>query len=223
MKDITDKDFLARELEIYNLINFRRINEDDIRAIQKVFVLQGHSGFTANYVLGFLQQLLENYEVTDKKLQEILDGDSSQVLITNNIYELYILLKDKSKEIQDITLKLLQHKPLTPLFGGAGEWNKIDDDTYQNKRCSSVFKHVFKNGLEVPYYLDTKVYTDDGGITYHTSSIYGRYEITFPFTPPEAEKVFVYKEDDTPIFYLTNPETIEKLKDISSKNYEEVK
>ena len=38
-------------------------------------------------------------------------------------------------------VKLLDFKPITPLTGEDSEWNDSTDDSFQNKRNSSVFKN----------------------------------------------------------------------------------
>ena len=62
--------------------------------------------------------------------------------------------------------RLLRFKPLTPLTGEADEWNNVGDDTYQNKRCYSVFK----KGDGKAYFLDGKIFSDDGGETWFINS-----------------------------------------------------
>lgn len=223
MKEIMEKDFTTREVELYNLVNFRNIDVEEVKKVEKAFENQGHTGFQASYVIGYLKCFIEDFETTNKKLNSMLekDDDGFQHLIHSSIMEIYNLIKDKDREFQDIIVKILDRRPLTPIMDGEDQWDKVSDDTYQNKRCSAVFKKVCSNGLEIPYYLYSKVYSSDGGISTHTSSIYGRFEITFPFVPPEyPEKVFVYREDDSRVvYYLSNPETIAKLKEISEKEY----
>lgn len=226
MKEIMEKDFTTREVELYNLINFKNIDVKEVKEIEKVFDKQGHSGFSASYVIGYLKLIIKDFETTNNKLKSMLVGDEDgfQQLIYSNIMEIYNMIKDKDKEFQDIIMKLLDMKPLTPIMDGEDQWDNVGDGMYQNKRCSAVFKKVFSNGLEIPFYLYDKVYSSDGGITTHTSVRYGRYEITFPFTPPEySEEVFVHiEEDGENVYYLSNPETIQKLKEISkNENIEE--
>lgn len=223
MKEIMEKEFITREVELYNLVNFKNIDVEEVRKVHDVFANQGHSGFTAGYVLNWIQSLVNNYEDSIKKLESMLENDAGglQHLIHANIMEIYDLIKDKDDEIKNILIKLLDFKPITPIMDGPEQWNKVGEGLYQNKRCSGVFKEIFSNGLEISYYIHDRAYSDDGGISFHTSSIYGRHEITFPFTPPESQRVYVYREDDSNcVYYLTNPETINKLKEICEKKYE---
>jgi hypothetical protein len=84
--------------------------------------------------------------------------------------------------------RLAARKPLTPLTGEDDEWDKIENDLYQNKRFSAVFK----NGAEGQAYWS-------GGIVFwewfegedgekHKSYFTGRgsrVPVTFPFTVPD--------------------------------------
>jgi len=72
--------------------------------------------------------------------------------------------------------KLARFKPLTPLTGADDEWNKIDDDWWQNKRCS----HVFKDSTGV-WDANGKVFREPGGVCYTNSD--SKVPVTFPYTP----------------------------------------
>jgi len=102
----------------------------------------------------------------------------------------------------DILSKLLSFKPLTPLTGEDDEWCDVSEysgtTTYQNKRCSSVFKEG-KDGEA--YNIDGKVfwewYKDEDGNAF--KSYYGcrdsRVPVTFPYTVPE-EPIYEYRHSD---------------------------
>ena len=102
----------------------------------------------------------------------------------------------------DILSKLLSFKPLTPLTGEDDEWCDVSEysgtTTYQNKRCSYVFKEG-KDGEA--YNIDGKVfwewYKDEDGNAF--KSYYGcrdsRVPVTFPYTVPE-EPIYEYRHSD---------------------------
>jgi len=102
----------------------------------------------------------------------------------------------------DILSKLLSFKPLTPLTGEDDEWCDVSEysgtTTYQNKRCSSVFK---KGEDGEAYNIDGKVfwewYKDEDGNAF--KSYYGcrdsRVPVTFPYTVPE-EPIYEYRHSD---------------------------
>lgn len=170
----------------------------------KIMENQGHSGFSASYVIGWLKRV-EEYGVNKVKteLANILKGLSDeddirmQNLITENILELvnhtqsYIYESNRAKLI-----RLLDYKPITPLTGSDEEWNDItrwageDDGTlvYQNKRCSSVFKNVSPDGTVTYENIRGRIFTEDGGETHYSSSD-SKINITFPYEVPDHPEV----------------------------------
>lgn len=86
--------------------------------------------------------------------------------------------------------RLSHWKPLTPLTGADDEWNDVDEETFQNKRCSSVFKD--KETGEC-YDIDGKVFSTNGGKTYHISKD-SRVYISFPYVPPIRPERIILEE-----------------------------
>lgn len=130
------------------------INEDILQII-KIFVEQGHSGFSASYEINVLE-------------------------------------------------RLLRFKPLSQLTGEEDEWNECSCGragirTFQNKRCSSVFKDVDSEGNIVRCEdIDGIIVSDNGGITWFKSGRF-RKGVTFPYAVPnKAEKVYIEYTDDVP-------------------------
>lgn len=72
--------------------------------------------------------------------------------------------------------KLANYEPLCPLTGEDDEWNEVDDDLWQNKRCSRVFKTS-----EGAYDTDGKVFREPNGVCYTSKD--SRVPVTFPYTP----------------------------------------
>lgn len=93
----------------------------------RMFAKQGHSGFSAAYMLG---------------------------LIT----------------------KLMDYKPLTPLTGEDDEWHEVEPGTWQNKRCSRVFKDT--SGA---YDIEGIVWEDSDGFTF--TNFASRVPVSFPYFP----------------------------------------
>ena len=97
--------------------------------------------------------------------------------------------------------RLAMFKPIAPLTGEDDEWCDVSEysgtTTYQNKRCSSIFK--YDNG-EV-FNIDGKVfwewYKDEDGNAF--KSYYGcrdsRVPVTFPYTVPD-EPIYEYRHSD---------------------------
>lgn len=89
--------------------------------------------------------------------------------------------------------QLAQFKPISPLTGEPDEWDNIDSDTWQNKRCSSVFKD---SEDDQAYDIDGKVFSDDGGKTWFRCKD-SHVNVTFPYMPPEKpEHVILNEEND---------------------------
>ena len=82
--------------------------------------------------------------------------------------------------------KLASFLPIAPITCEEDEWvdvgNLGDDDTFQNNRCSAVFKNG-KDGK--PYYLDAIVwrYPDGSAFTGTVEGIGSRQFIKLPFIP----------------------------------------
>ena len=99
--------------------------------------------------------------------------------------------------------KLLNFKPLSPLTGADDEWTEVSEMSghphFQNKRCSSVFKHS-KDGEA--YDIDGKVFwewvkdeeTGEAIKSYYTSRE-SRVPVTFPYTVPD-EPIYEYRYSD---------------------------
>jgi len=97
--------------------------------------------------------------------------------------------------------KLLRFKPLSPLTGEDDEWGDVSnvsgEPMFQNKRCSSIFKHG-KDGEA--YDIDGKVfwewYTDKETGEKHKSYYTGkesRVPVTFPYVVPD-KPIYEYRE-----------------------------
>lgn len=92
--------------------------------------------------------------------------------------------------------RLMRYKPLTPLTGEAEEWNLVSEDkdcnqTYQNRRCSSLFKEVGADTSEYKHDNDAVIVSDDGGLSWFSAKEFIK-EVTFPYTPPlYPEKVYI--------------------------------
>ncbi|MCK5128108.1 MAG: hypothetical protein KAR42_17765 [candidate division Zixibacteria bacterium] len=72
--------------------------------------------------------------------------------------------------------KLAKFKPIVPLTGEDEEWNKCGDGSFQNNRCS----HVFREG-DRTYDIQGKVFREPDGCCYTNSD--SRVDINFPYTP----------------------------------------
>ena len=94
-------------------------------------------------------------------------------------------------DITEMLKRLLDFKPLSPLTGEDDEWEKVDDyieddkATYQNKRYLSVFKRG-KNGKA--YNFRARIFSTDGGKSWHFMGSESREYISFPYEVPNAPR-----------------------------------
>lgn len=133
-------------------------------------------------------------------------ADEMQEMICNHVLALLAVFSDEGHSGStapyaiNLFSKLAKFDPIVPLTGEDWEWSNVSDvsgsETYQNKRCSAVFKSADRfNGQ--PYYIEGKVFwewyksDEDGKMS--KSSYTGRdshVPIEFPYTP-KTEYVFV--------------------------------
>ena len=118
-----------------------------------------------------------------------------------------------SSAISNTIKKVLSFEPLSPITGEDSEWNNVSDregdETYQNKRLSSVFKKG-KDGK--PYYINAVVFKGQNGSCFTSGgvefkdgrTISSRQYISFPFIP----KTFYIDVIETE--WADKEETIEK-------------
>lgn len=106
---------------------------------------------------------------------------------------------------KDILNKLIDGEPLTAIEDTPDVWSEItykdeeETTTYQCKRCSALFKNVYKDGTIKYDYNDSAI-----GVDAITGSTYGSgliryivdemFPIKMPFIPPK-EKAYIYTAD----------------------------
>lgn len=117
------------------------------------------------------------------------EGYKIQLAINKNIMDIIKMFSEQghSGTTAGYTIsmlsRLLNYKPITSLTGEDDEWTKLDYNdrlAYQNKRCLSVFK----DSQGRAYDTEAKVFSDDNGHTWYTSSDSSEY-ITFPYDVPD--------------------------------------
>ena len=83
--------------------------------------------------------------------------------------------------------KLAMFEPIAPLTGDDWEWNEIGENTWQNKRCS----HVFKGADGQAYDNEGKIFRDKDGCCYISKK--SRVNVEFPYKPKSE---YVDSEDE---------------------------
>ncbi|WP_204122745.1 hypothetical protein [Lacticaseibacillus mingshuiensis] len=74
--------------------------------------------------------------------------------------------------------RLLSFLPLTPLTGEPEEWNEVGNGTWQNKRCSRVFKDADGTAHDI----EAVVVSYDDGKNWNYPKHW--HQISFPYRPP---------------------------------------
>ena len=73
--------------------------------------------------------------------------------------------------------KLGNHEPISPLTGEESEWEKVDFQTWQNKRCSRVLKTADGKIFDV----EGKIFEEPDGARFVSND--SCVDITFPYIP----------------------------------------
>jgi len=115
---------------------------------------------------------------------EQLEDDDPNKLVQQNILELLEVFSKQGHSgmsapyVIGMFFKLASHEPLTPLTGEDQEWEKVDFQTFQNLRCSRVFKNI--NTGEV-YDVQGRVFEEPDGARFTSNK--SIVPVTFPYIP----------------------------------------
>lgn len=121
------------------------------------------------------------------------DEDDPQSWIYHHLKELLELFTSEGHSgtsapyVVELFSKLALFKPLGPLSGKDSEWIEVGENTFQNKRCSHVFK---ENGQA--YDIQGRIFRHANGTAFQSYD--SRVDVTFPYEPttefvdvPDAE------------------------------------
>lgn len=129
----------------------------------------------------------EGEDELDKHIREGIRKDVMELI---DVFEKQSHSGMTANIILSIFDRLVHYKPITKLTGEDSEWQEVDEGSYQNIRCSSVFKD---KDTGMAYDINGKVFSDDGGETYHITSNSRTY-ISFPYNPPTKPKKVILKK-----------------------------
>lgn len=124
--------------------------------------------------------------------------DAMQAMMCNNILELLeVFSKQGHSGFSAAYLRarlnlLMDFKPLAPLTGEDREWTKVDDDLWQNRRCSTVFKNANGEAWNIDGIVFWEWYKDpETGEMIRNSftSSDSFVPVTFPHKVPEEPEV----------------------------------
>ena len=223
------------EADKFEKLNGIKLDVDALVNAYRVISEQGHSFFSAQYVIEWIYKLAKKEDAAKKSLGRALEASKEdpedagmQCSITNHIYEVWNCVSECNIETKLSLSKLLNYEPLTPLTGEDDEWVECDSDylpkgaikKYSNKRCSGISKVVYPgepNNIEIAYDLYGKNYSDNGVIEF-TSNSFGQQQIVFPYTRnKKTQHIYEIYEDgnDYPFrtYFINDPETIRKIEE----------
>jgi len=106
-------------------------------------------------------------------MQEML---CKQVLELVEVFSKYGHSGSSAPYALNLFKKIALFKPIAPLTGEDDEWTEVIEGTWQNKRCSTVFKD--DTGV---YNSEGRVFVDKDGSAYTSKD--SRVKIEFPYTP----------------------------------------
>lgn len=140
----------------------------------------------ANQELDLYFPVREDEDELDKTIRERMRANVMQLIET---FESQGHSGFSASAVLQMFDRLAHYKPITSLTGADDEWEDVDEGTFQNKRCSSVFKDK-ETGMA--YDINGKVFSDDGGKTYHMTAESKNY-ISFPYNPPTKPRKIILK------------------------------
>ena len=127
---------------------------------------------------------LEKHAEKELKLAGLFDKDSDYAgMLGDAVMKLVKVFADEGHSgfsaSRTIALfkKVASFEPLTPLTGEDSEWNKVSNDTWQNKRCS----HVFKDKNNKAYDISGKIFREPNGSCWTGKG--SRVSVSFPYIP----------------------------------------
>lgn len=88
-------------------------------------------------------------------------------------------------------MRLLNYEPITPLTGEESEWG-TDASKDQNNRCY----HVFRREDGTAYDTEARIFSENGGKTWYTSSESFK-DVEFPYWPPNEPERIILKDKET--------------------------
>lgn len=112
--------------------------------------------------------------------------DEMGLMMANNLRELVLVFCTQGHSgfsasyATSALSKLLAYEPLSPLRGTDDEWIQVSEHTWQNRRCSHVFKDSERFDGQ-PYDINAVVFREANGACFTGRG--SHQVIAFPYTP----------------------------------------
>jgi len=163
---------------------------------------------------------LVDYAKSELKVAGLFDKDSDyDGELGKSVLELVEVFAEQghsgfsANQTVNIFNKVARYQPLTPIQNIDSEWVNVHGDTFQNNRCSALFKEG-KDGK--PYYIDAISWKTQKGICWNGSAdkvLSRAYVKSFPFTP-KTFVIDVIEEEVAPDdweFHIKNINDMDKV------------
>jgi len=143
------------------------------------------------------------------------DGYEMQQLMIENVKEVLNVIGEQGHSgfsinyFKNLLNKAIMFEPIGPLTGKDDEWNEVSGGTYQNKRCSSVFKES-KDGEA--YYMDGYVFRENEDCSYYGTRASRKY-IKFPYTLEKTVYITLNVDRNTNVTDEMYAEAIKKYEE----------
>lgn len=151
--------------------------------------------------MGLLDFAKRELELLEKNCGDDEEALKMQKLVTKDVMDIITLFANQNHSgfsagyVLNLLDRIMRFKPISPLTGEDDEWEDLSSlgmEDMQNKRCPSVFKRP--DGTA--YWVEGKIFSNDGGKTWYTDSD-SRVDITFPFDVPlHSENIYVDPVED---------------------------
>lgn len=146
--------------------------------------------------MSLLEFAQSELELLEKSCNDDAEALKMQKVVTQDIMQIVRTFVEQSHSgfsaayILNILDRILRYKPVSALTGEDDEWvdcSQFGIQDMQNRRCPAVFKRP--DGTA--YWVEGKIFSDDGGKSWYTNSD-SHVDITFPFVVPlHSENIYV--------------------------------
>lgn len=182
-----------------------------VMELVELFAKQGHSGLSASITRGLFKNP-KGKEIASQKLEKEINEeeydsfDEYAKMVHEAVLQLFDCIEkqkhssESEKVVRQMFDLVANYKPLTPLTGNDDEWNEVDENYYQNKRCSAVFKEDGR-----AYYIDGRIFIEPNGAAYTSRD--SDVDVVFPYTPV-TEFIHVDEEGKPVMEKVDVPKTV---------------
>jgi hypothetical protein len=127
---------------------------------------------------------IKRSDTEDNEMQDLIEGNILELL---EVFSKQGHSGSSAPYVVKMFSKLAMFEPISPIEDLEEEWSDVDGDSYQNKRCSALFKEKETGKC---YYLDAIIWREENDSGWNGSAldksgkkITSRQYVNFPFYP----------------------------------------